>query len=202
MVKLLSLIAIVSFVIFLCPVNAINLGSVAKNDHASINYNESARFKLLFWNTENSTYKVELEIKDMPKDWTVIIQPKEFFLNSSTGEEYINLPYMEKSVIAYPVNVFVKPNNNENGTYYVTIIARAGLNNNNTISTFQERQFKFYIDVINGVKSENSVQDEILTLNKSDPEKIIEVQENNNYIIYLIVVICIFLVSLTIYKYA
>jgi hypothetical protein len=201
MAKIHSILIAVSFLFFILPsVNAINFGSVAKNDHMSISYNQSARFRLLFWNIENTSYKVGLEVTDMPKDWTVIIQPKEFLLNSTIGDEYVYLPYMEGYVKATSVDVFAKPDINENGRYYITIIARAGMPNATGISTVQERQFKLTVDVTEGTNIGDQAESQNTQSNESPTHN--TVSGHNNYIPYIIIIIGIFLISFIIYKYA
>jgi hypothetical protein len=201
MAKVPSILIAVLFLFFILPpANAINFGSVAKNDYMEISYNQSANFKLLFWNTENISYKVTLEVKDIPKDWNVIIQPKEFLLNSTTGDQYIKLPYMESDVRALSVNVFAKPNSNENGRYYITIITIAGMPNVTGVSTSLERKFNLTVDVTGGINAVNQTENKNMLANESNTANTIP--EHNSYIPYIIIIIGIFLISFIIYKYA
>jgi len=178
------------------------MGTVVKKDTLSIKDGESAKFTILFWNVENVSYKAVLDVKESPKDWTVVIQPREFILDSSTGEEYIKLPYMEKSVRALPINVFVKPENAEAGEYHVFVNVRAGLPGE-TLSFFQERQFDLTINLEgSGQKQET----ENRTSTSVDKEKTFTgesvLQISFNYIFYLVISVCILIISIVIYKYA
>lgn len=199
--KLLSLIALLAFILMIQTVEALSMGTVVKKDTASIKIGESAKFEILFWNIEDVSYNVELEVKEAPKDWLVVIQPKEFALNSSTGEEYIILPYTDKSVKAFPVNVFVKPENTEIGRHNVIIIARAGLSKEG-ISFFQERKFKLIVDVI-GLQAQleagNEVSNITTELQPSTGKSVSQI--SFDYPFYIIIYICILVVSLIIYKY-
>jgi uncharacterized membrane protein len=190
-----------AFFLILQTVEAISMGTVVKKEIVSIKADESARFTILFWNVENASYSVELELKEAPKNWFVVIQPKKFVLNSSIGEESIELPYMNKSVNALPVNIFVKPENAKVGVYNVIIAARAG-SPQETLSFFQLRQFKLTVN-ITGMYSQK--EDEIKTSGISKELKILTdklVEYTSFNILYIIISVCILVVSFIIYKYA
>jgi uncharacterized membrane protein len=181
------------------------MGSVVKQDTINIKNNESAKFTILFWNIENISYNVDLKVKDAPQDWFVTIQPKKFLLDSSTGDEYIILPYLDKNVRAFAVNVLAKPENVKPGRYNISIFAIAG-SPTDGVSFFQTREFKLTVNVNalqfiqqNETKIANLTEEtRTLTGNfaKSFP------QTSVNYIFYVIVASCIFVVSFLIYKYA
>jgi uncharacterized membrane protein len=151
MVEINKILMIILFLILISSnTYAINLGSVEKNSFAEIFNGESAKFTILFWNSESESYGVKLLVKDSPKDWVVIINPDEFMLNKSIGEEYINLPYNNENVKAKVVNIFVKPDSSSKpGKYSVTIKAETDLNQNesNEISVIPERLFTFEINL-------------------------------------------------------
>jgi hypothetical protein len=185
------------------------MGTVVKKDTLSITSRESSKFTVLFWNIENTSYKVDLEVKEAPKDWLIIIQPKEFILNSSTGEEYISLPYINKNVKTLPVNIFVKPNDTQIGEYTVIINAKAGLPGE-TISFFQERDFKLTVKII-GKQSQlknsggqNQQKNENKTLNTTGRPYSVTgrsvTQIIFNYLFYFIIAVCILVISFLIYK--
>ena len=190
---------------------AINLGSVEKNSFAEISDGESAKFTILFWNSESEPYGVKLLVKDSPKDWVVIINPDEFTLNKSIGEEYINLPYSNENVKAKVVNIFVKPDSSSKpGKYSVTIKAETDLNQNesNEISVIPERLFTFEINLKGLTTSDNIVESKVKT-----PTNKIEARNDSleSYYLkaddktdkkyfYLAIVSLVVIVSIIIYK--
>ena len=187
------------FLLILPKAEAISFGSLLKKDFAQIKINESAKFEILFWNVEEKPYQVQLEVEEAPEDWLVMIQPKEFILSSSTGEEYVSLPYLERPVKAFLVNVFVKPENYKAGNNQVLIKAKAGLPAQG-ISFFQERNFKLIVEVEGeknqGVENKSLIEQEPLP----SIEKIAE--QVPSAISYIFAIIGILVISLIIYKYA
>jgi uncharacterized membrane protein len=187
------------FLLILPEAEAISFGSLLKKDFAQIKANESAKFEILFWNVEEKPYQVQLEVEEAPEDWLVMIQPKEFTLSSSTGEEYISLPYLEKPTKAFLVNVFVKPENSKAGKYQVLIRARAGLPEQ-SISFFQEREFKLIVEIegekIQKIENKTSIEQKPLP----SIGKIAEQMPST--FSYIFAIISILVLSAIIYKYA
>ncbi len=133
-------------------VHAINMGSVAKNKFAEISNDESVKFKMLFWNAEDESYTMKLSTKEAPENWIIILDPSEFVLNKTVGEEYINLPYSNEIIKAKVVNLFVKPViNSKSGKYFITIKAEPRLSQNEIdgINIIPTRILKFEIDLEN-----------------------------------------------------
>jgi hypothetical protein len=203
MFKPLSII-IIFLAILSMRAYAISMGTVVKNDFARISIDESARFTILFWNIEDNDYKVELSVKESPKDWTVIIEPNNFVLNSSVGKEYINLPYGR--IKAAPINVIVKPPSSVGfGNYEIIINARSELPNSG-ITLSQERLFKFVVEVGNPLffketgkqKDNNQKEKQTVTGESISLEK----ENNNSNYFYLIIILIIILASFLIYKYS
>lgn len=214
---LLKTIFIILFLILLSSETyAINLGSIAKNNFAEISNRESIKFKMLFWNIENESYTVKMSIKEAPKNWTVIIDPDEFVLNKSIGEEYIKLPYANENIKAKVVNLFVKPDENSKpDKYFIFIKAETEIKQNeeNIITIVPERIFKFEID-LRGFKladSNNVIENKEKTVdfsgnvfnhkneNLKTSNSKNENQINKEYI-YYILVFMIILISIIIYK--
>jgi hypothetical protein len=211
------LIAIFIFLIVLPKGEAISFGSLLKKDLAIIKADESAKFEILFWNVEDKPYEVKLEVEEYPENWFVIIQPKEFTLSSSLGEEYINLPYLEKPVKAFLVNVFVKPSNSIPGKYQVVIRAKAGIPQEG-IAFFQERKFNLLVEIkseenfenTSSIKAEPSFSIEKIAekINfearelKNVVNSIGEIVVKSNSIFYILAIIAILIISFIIYKYA
>jgi len=215
MVKvLLKILVIILFLILLSSrVYAINLGSIAKNKFAEISGDESVKFKMLFWNAEDESYTMKLTIKEAPKDWIIIIDPNEFVLNKTIGEEYINLPYTNENIKAKIVNLFVKPDSNSKpGKYFVIIKTEIKLSKNekNGITIIPGSVFKFEINLKGFVISndtetkENTIELSGNGLNSKSEDLKINNSKNENQIdkkyFYFIVVFLVILTSITIYK--
>lgn len=207
---MLKLTKFLSFIIIFLGVlstgaYAINMGAVVRNDFAKINVDESAKFKVLFWNTEND-YRLELSVKEAPENWIIIIEPNNFILNSYTGKEYIRLPYKTDSIKATPIDVIVKPSNSTNpGKYELTVSANSVLPSNG-ISLSQERIFKFTVEVENPLFFKETKKQEVSKTkeNQSISREFIYFENENanpNYF-YLIIILIVIFVSFLIYKYS
>ena len=194
------LITFLMILLMLQTAEAISLGTVVKNDEIEINRGETGKFTILFWNIEDNPYEVSLNVTESPKDWIIIIQPEQFVLTSSTGSQNIILPYIDKTVKALPVDVLVKPENVE-GIYTITITAMAGMPGEG-MSFFQERKFNLKVNVSESryiqpeITAPDNMQELQQTIKESPQEK------NPSYFFYIIVFVCILVVSLLIYKYA
>jgi hypothetical protein len=195
--KRLSL-AILAILLLVQPVQAISLGTLVKKDSVSINPGESAKFTVLFWNVENLEERVEVKVEKTPKDWLVIVEPEEFFLNSSVGEEAIALP--SGSVRALPVNILVRPSSFQSGNYTVVLVARAGLPREG-ISFFQERRFKLNLEIL-GEKLEQVENLKSNTTVQLPTGEAAKLQQNFYPLLYFLLVLCILVLSVLIYKYA
>lgn len=184
------------FLLILKEASAISLGSLVKKDFATIKANESAIFEILFWNVEEKPYQVKIEVEDAPKDWLILVQPNEFLLSSSSGEEYINLPYLEKPIKATVVKVLVKPENAGAGEYEISLRARAG-SPSPGITFFQESLLRLKIR-IEGEAQESKIQEgeKPLILTEDIAERA------SSILSYIIAIIGILVVSALIYKYA
>ncbi|MEM5853616.1 MAG: hypothetical protein QXG39_00715 [Candidatus Aenigmatarchaeota archaeon] len=193
----LSLITTLLFFLILTEVKAMSFGTVLKKDFVTIKSNESAKFEILLWNVEEKSYQVQIEVEKAPENWFVIVQPKEFLLNSSSGDEYINLPYSEKPAKAFSVRVFVKPENAKPGDYEILIKARAGFPSEGIVF-LQEREFKLRVE-IEGETIENKTSNET---EKFSPLAGKLIEESSSILSYILVIICILVVSGLIYKYA
>ncbi len=215
MVKVLlkTLVITLFFILLSSEIYAISFGSIAKNEFAEISNGKSTKFEMLFWNIENESYIVKLSIKEAPKDWIVIIDPNEFVLNKSIGEEYIKLPYMKENIKAKVVNLFVKPDSNsEPGKYFVIIKAETKIfqNKENGITVVPERIFKFEID-LKGFVTSNDIEnkeniigfsgngfhsnDEILKISNSKNKN--QMGKKN---FYLVIIFLVIVISIIIYK--
>ncbi|MEM5766629.1 MAG: hypothetical protein QW423_03290 [Candidatus Aenigmatarchaeota archaeon] len=193
-----ALITIIFFILIFSGAKAMSLGSVVKKDFATIKDNESAKFEILFWNIEEKPYQIKIEVEKYPEKWFILIQPKEFSLSSSTGEEYINLPHLEKPVKASVVRIFVKPENAKAGDYEIIIKAKANLPSQD-IAFSQEREFKFKVKV-DGKTQE--IENKTSTIEIPPPLTEKAVEETSYPVSYILAIIIILVISTLIYKYA
>lgn len=206
MAKLLRIIILLLLVLSI-RVEAIDMGTLAKNNFAKISVDDSAKFTVLFWNFEDG-YKLELSVKESPENWTTIIEPNDFILNASTGKEYIKLPYKSESIKATPVDIIVKPNNSTKpGKYNITIAAKFG-QPTKVIGFYQERIFKFVVEIENPLFFEDTKsQNRVIDQNKENQSiaKFDLTQKQEDFSInyfYLIILLLIIFVSFLIYKYS
>jgi len=195
------------FILLSSEAYAISLGSIVKNDFAEIIDSESAKFKILFWNIETESYTLKLSIKESPEDWIVIIDPDDFVLDRTIGEEYISLPYMNENIRAKVVNLFVKPDSDSKpGNYSVVIEAGSRTyDESGGIKIVPERVLKFRIDLKGLVVSndiENGLTPENESVSRINELKTIYTTQNqiDKEYLYLIVMFLIILASIIIYK--
>jgi uncharacterized membrane protein len=201
--KLLSII-ILFLIVISARAYAINMGTVVKNDFSKINVDESAKFKVLFWNVENEPYQIKIDIREVPKDWIVIVYPELFSLNSSVGNENIKLPYEDGYTKATSVDVIVKPANYTKPGKYNIILTAKSLTPQNGISISQERMFTLTVEVENPLyfeekneqkasapkpqQSQNQIQGNFLITNSSNQ-------------FYAIIIFITLVISFLIYRY-
>ncbi len=193
------------------------MGSVAKNKFAEISNDESVKFKMLFWNAEDESYIMKLSIKESPENWTVILDPAEFALKKTIGEEYINLPHTNEIIKAKVVNLFVKPgSNSEPGKYFVTIKAEPELSQRETgnINVIPARILKFEIDFkgfdILGSKNINEEQKNTIEFFENGLEyngESVKISNSGNEekktdkkYFYFIIIFLVVIISIIIYK--
>ena len=206
-VLLKPVVVVFFFILLSSEAYAISLGSIVKNDFAEIIDSESAKFKILFWNIETESYTLKLSIKESPEDWIVIIDPDDFVLDRTIGEEYISLPYMNENIRAKVVNLFVKPDSDSKpGNYSVVIEAGSRTyDESGGIKIVPERVLKFRIDLKGLVVSndiENGLTPENESVSRINELKTIYTTQNqiDKEYLYLIVMFLIILASIIIYK--
>lgn len=148
---LLLTAAIMSF--FIPPADALNLGSLQKSLSKNISAGETAAFNILFWNSEEQEYVLEMSNAESPNGWSVIIFPRQFRLNSTPGgkTERIYLPNTKDIITAKIVEVYITvPEGEARGKYTVRLKATAGNGESSGFSVMQERQFLLDVNVIGG----------------------------------------------------
>ncbi|MEM5793311.1 MAG: hypothetical protein QXY45_03050 [Candidatus Aenigmatarchaeota archaeon] len=140
-----------------------NFGVTPKNDRISVVNGETGHFTLLFWNLGDDSYSVNIIVKDIPKDWDVIIKSKDFYLNPTpisyppyTEGEYLEIPG-KGNVKTETVKVFVKvPKNSQPGEYKIVLLIKAG-DLKNEISVFQEREISLKVLIKGNEEKENEI---------------------------------------------
>lgn len=137
------------------PVSAFNLGTLQKSAVQDTSPGNTVMFAILFWNTGDYGYDVELENIEVPGNWTVISNPDSFYLNSTPvgNIEHIYLPSLKKTIEASLIHIYVSvPEYEIPGKKTVIIKAVAGSPGNvSGFSLKQERLFFFDIDVVKGL---------------------------------------------------
>jgi uncharacterized membrane protein len=199
--KLISIIIIFSIII---SSETFALGTLVKKDFAKINIDESAKFTVLFWNVENDY--VELNVKESPEGWTIIVEPDKFVLNSSVGREYIKLPYSPENIKATPVDIIAKPPESEAPGKYEVIIAANSKLPSSGIKFSQERLFVFKVEIENPLFFKEPEKQTINQVEKNQNTPLedsikLETESSPNYF-YAILIIIVFLSSFLIYKYS
>jgi uncharacterized membrane protein len=187
---------------------AINLGGTQKSSFAEISISDSAKFRMLFWNAGNETYKVSLSAQSYPSGWDVIISPSEFYLDSNTGDESLVLPYMQNSVMARSVDIFVKPNaNSPPGSYHVTIRSDTNLPEINAsgMNVLSERLFDFAVNITGTQVSANESQQKEVAYDSANSSQNTSViasdgTSEDKTLFYSAVVILVAISSIIIYK--
>jgi uncharacterized membrane protein len=209
MAKLLSTI-LFSFMLLTSGAYAMSMGSLVRNGVDSISSNESAMFTIIFWNAGSDTYEVVLNPRSVPEGWAAVIEPKDFYLNSSSGNEYISLPYIGEPVKATVVKVIIKPTfSAPTGKYNVTVTAVSKYPGSD-IGFSQERVFNLVVDFSNHVVFENHSQKTSATIVSGSANEFQNITsiavgerggEDASYL-YLAVTLVIVLFSFIVYKYS
>ena len=129
-------------------VQALQLGSVIKNNHVYLDPGERAEFRILMWTVEDNSYPVKLSQYQIFNGYNVVIFPQEFILNKTPeGEtETMILPGIETPIHAKVITVYVDtPTETIDSRNDIVIKAIAGDRTGN-ISVLQERTFLLTVD--------------------------------------------------------
>lgn len=149
------LFAMIFLLIIPCA-EALSFGSLQKSNYIEIKKGEAKEFTLLFWNLENSSCFVTLE-SFVPESFIVMIEPKEFLLNTSEiGPPYQDGEYVKLSVgdvKAFPVKVLIKTLDSAKGENEIRIKARAE-SLDSGIRLAQEKTFIFKVKILEYFSSE------------------------------------------------
>jgi uncharacterized membrane protein len=199
-ILLRSVVFVLLLVLLAGRAYAISFGSVARSSFAEIQSSESAKFTLLFWNAEDDTYTLRLS-EHAPENWIVIIDPEEFPLNRTTGEEYVSLAGGD--VKAKVVNIFIKPDSNsKNGNYSVKIEAVAQIEDGaeNAITIVPVRSFSFGIRLTGSAAAESESNEVTETAEVPNAEADTTTPQEGAGVFYLLVVIAVVAFSIIVYK--
>jgi hypothetical protein len=208
MARILSAIFI-SFMLLTSGTYAISMGSLLRNGVDSIGPDESARFSIMFWNVGSDTFEVLLTPRIVPDGWTVVIEPNDLHLNSSSGDMYISLPYQSNPAKATTVNVVIKPPYYAPTGKYNFTVTGATKYPGSDVGFSQERAFNLAVDLVNPVTFENHSQDASTSAASavSEGQNITSMAvrdkdaEDASYL-YMSVILMIILFSLLVYKYS
>jgi hypothetical protein len=203
-------IIIITLCMLLIPSSAyaISLGSTQKITFAEVSPLDSAKFSMLFWNTDNQTYSVSLTTQEYPEGWSVIISSPEFFLNRDSGDENIVLPYMQDSVMAKNVDIYVKPGEKSPpGAYRIVVKSETRLPEIKTsgMNVISERLYVFDVNITGIITTSSQSQDRRVVYdygNSSQPKDRLssESKTDDKTLFYLMVVIFVLASSIIIYK--
>jgi len=193
-------------IIFPSTIQAMNFGSVQKNNYANVKEGDSVKFIVLFWNMDNSYFPINLKVKEAPSDWMIFIRPSDFILYQTKpanppyedNVEYITL--QNNLIKPEVVEVLVKiPESTYSGEYEIIIKAEAG-DISSDISILMEKNLKFTVNVEGSKTKENS---NIPFIGEYIGEKATGLVSNvNNNSMFLIVLSSLFLVGIIlIYRY-
>lgn len=179
------------------------IGSLQKSDFTEIEKNGIANFKILFWNTENISYPIKLEIRRKPENFFVLIEPKEFvLLPSKKGppyeyDEYVSLPSGDFKV--FPVDIYVK-DFGESGEQEILISALIG-SEKNQLTFLMEKIFSFKVRVSSSSQTQKVNESEpfFTTTNiLSREKKIFDLKP----IFYALIILVFITISILVYKHA
>ena len=143
---------------------ASNLGTLQKSNFQNITVGDTATFNILFWNTNFDGYNISLETIMAPKDWKIIINPANFYLNNESfgNVEHIYIPRIKKTMSASVITVYMPvPKTTPSGNYKVILKATSNDNTQSTISLKQERLFFYELNVIGNFQNKINQNNEL-----------------------------------------
>jgi hypothetical protein len=132
---------------------AASIGTILKNDHEFVKRGETGSFVVLLWNMEEST-PVKMSVRHAPKDWNIIIDPREFVLNQSKekGPPYDpDAQYVNSNgviITSIPVRILVNvPKNSDLGEHVIIVTAIIG-EPQDGMSFLLEKNFRLVVNVV------------------------------------------------------
>jgi hypothetical protein len=139
------LLVFVIFVLFVPIAQAI--GTLQKKGYFELSPGQTAEFVVLFWNSDELPTAVELNVKDVPENFIVIVEPKKFVLDKNiTSSEVIGVPNVGY-VRALPVKVLAKALENAKPGIYDIMVNMVAGETRRGLSFFQEKNFNFRVNV-------------------------------------------------------
>lgn len=176
------------------------LGTLQKKSYTEIKPGQIAEFVVLLWSLE--PVEIELKEKTVPKDWMVMVEPKNFILdNNITSSEVVSL--QGEYVKALPVEIFViAPEDAKPGIYEIVINMIAGRSERG-ISFFQEKNFNFKVNIssrIIGVPTNESISKPVSkTGNFTIPIKVEKI-DLTKLIFWSIIMVVFLLIGWSVYR--
>ncbi len=138
--------------LFSSEADALNLGTYPKSDTVSVSAGSYASVDILFWNTGDEKYFVEIEPLRQPESWYVVAIPKKFEIGQGVEypqKENLLLPGQSAPTAARIVRVVISvPEGAKEGDYEVALQALAG-SGQGVMSVSQARVFSFRVYVEN-----------------------------------------------------
>jgi len=169
-------------ILFLPIVEPINLSTIQKNQYSQVRIGESTEFIVLFWNTENYTFPIELSVKQAPENFSIIIRPEKFMIEPSlvnslpaeADKEYVDTP--KGLMKAFPVRIIVKPSSSAtSGEYDIYVKVEAISTEAGIITPVLEKTFKFTVKVISPLtlsERVSKITGDVINTIKDVPNKI------------------------------
>lgn len=209
MAKLFSIIML-SLILLSSGVQAVSMGTLLESDLQAVQSGESGKFTILVWNSGSEPFSVNITAAEHPSNWTAIISPNLFTLNSSSGSEYVKIPGSNRTVMATKVDVIVKlPASVAPGTYNLTVLAATVESSNSNIALSQERVFRLSVDVRNQTPYFNRASTSVSNQTAQSGQPLPALPGTNETghaddttYLYLAVILIIVLISLLLYKYS
>ena len=149
-----DLILIILFFVFISvePVTAFNFGTLQKSTVQNITVGDTGQFEILLWNTDDVGYEVKLESVSLPKNWVVMFNPEDLYLDDTYSGiiEHLYLPRIKSTVDAAVLSVYVfVPESEKLGKHIIVLKAISGNDEDTSgFSLKQERLFFFEVNVI------------------------------------------------------
>jgi hypothetical protein len=150
-----SIKAAAIFFSFLLPFGtalAMNFGSAARQETATVHAFEPAIFNIIFWNSGNEAEMISLSSPNLPKGWTIQFEKNNFLINNTLGNELIQMP---GGALRATSDVIQINSNGSAGTYHVLITAKSSINGSD-MSLGQERIFNLTVIVTGNNMSSDS----------------------------------------------
>lgn len=138
-------------ILFLPIVQSINLSTIQKNQYSEVRIGESVELIVLFWNSENYSFPIELSIRQASRNLSVVIRPESFVIEPSLithfpaekDKEYVDTS--QGLMEATPVKIIVKPFSSAAVGEYEVYVKAVAISPEEGIMPRLEKTFKFLL---------------------------------------------------------